>query len=93
MKEFKVTLTAEGRQSLHDLIALGKGAARKLTHARILLKAEASDDGLHWPDWRIADALEVNVATVERVRRRFIEQGLTPPWNASTGTNRLGHRA
>ena len=75
MKKFKVTLTAEERQSLHDLIATGKAAARKLTHARILLKADASDDGLHWPDWRIADALEVGIDTVERARQRFVEQG------------------
>ena len=76
MKKFKVTLTADERQSLRDLIATGKGAASKLTHARILLKADASDDGLHWPDWRIADALEVGIDTVERVRRRFVAQGL-----------------
>jgi Homeodomain-like domain len=75
MKRFKVTLTAEERQSLQDLISAGKAAARKLTHARILLKADASEGGLLWPDWRIADALEVHVATVERVRQRFVEQG------------------
>lgn len=75
MKRFKVTLTADERETLRDLIAGGKGAARKLTHARILLKADASDDGLHWPDWRIADALEVHVSMVERVRQRFVEQG------------------
>ena len=89
MKKFKVTLTADERQSLHALIATGKAAASKLVHARILIKADASDDGLHWPDWRIADALEVGIDTVERVRRRFVEQGfdaaldrkkrLTPP--------------
>jgi len=75
MKKFKVTLTADERQTLHDLIATGKAAARKLTHARILLKADASEGGLHWPDWRIADALEVNIDTAERVRRRFVEEG------------------
>ena len=89
MKKFKVTLTADERQSLRDLIAAGKAAARKLTHARILLKADASDDGLHWPDWKIADALEVHVSMIERVRQRFVEEGfdaalerkkrLTPP--------------
>jgi transposase len=57
-------------------VSVGKAAARKLTHARLLLKADASEEGLHWPDWRIADALEVHVATVERVRQRFVEQGL-----------------
>ena len=76
MKKFKVTLTPDERRSLQDLIAAGKAAARKLIHARILLKADASDDGMHWPDWRIADAVEVDITTVERVRRRFVEEGL-----------------
>jgi transposase len=76
MKRYKVTLEAEERQHLHDLIAAGKAAARKLAHARILLKADAADGGPAWPDHRIADALEVSTATVERVRQRFVEQGL-----------------
>ncbi len=76
MKKYIVTLTAEERQDLHDLIAAGKAAAQKLAHARILLKADAADGGPAWPDHRIADALEVSTATVERVRQRFVEQGL-----------------
>ena len=76
MKRFKVTLEAEERQHLQDLIAAGKAAARKLAHARILLKADAADGGPAWPDRRIADALEVSTDTVERVRRRFVELGL-----------------
>ena len=76
MKRYKVTLEAEERQRLHDLIAAGQAAARKLTHARILLKADAAEGGPAWPDHRIADALEVSTATVERVRQRFVELGL-----------------
>jgi len=76
LKRYIVTLTAEERQGLHDLIAAGKAAARKLAHARILLKADAAEGGPAWPDHRIAEALEVGVAPVERVRRRFVEQGL-----------------
>jgi transposase len=76
MKRYKVTLDAEERRGLSDLIAVGKAAARKLTHARILLKADAADGGPAWPDWRIADALEISAATVERVRQRFVERGL-----------------
>ena len=76
MKRYKVTLDADERQHLHDLIAAGKAAARKLAHARILLKADAAEGGPAWPDGRIADALEVSTATVERVRQRFVEQGL-----------------
>ena len=76
MKRYKVTLDAQERQDLHDLIAAGQAAARKRTHARILLKADAAEGGPAWPDHQIADALEVSVATVERVRQRFVEEGL-----------------
>jgi transposase len=76
LKRYIVTLTAEERQGLHDLIAAGKAAAKKLAHARILLKADAAEGGPAWPDYRIAEALEVSTATIERVRQRFVEQGL-----------------
>jgi transposase len=76
MKRYKVTLDAEERQGLSELITAGRAAARKLTHARILLKADAAEGGPAWPDRQIADALEVSTATVERVRQRFVEQGL-----------------
>jgi transposase len=76
MKTYRVTLTAEERQGLQDLIAAGKASAQKLAHARILLKADAAPGGPAWTDVRIADAVEVSCATVERVRQRFVEQGL-----------------
>jgi transposase len=71
-----VTLTADERQALSDLIAAGKAAARKLAHARVLLKADAAPGGPAWTDERIAGAVEVSVDTVERVRQRFVEHGL-----------------
>src|SRR6478672_8777490 len=76
MKKYCVTLTADERESLTALIAAGKAAARKLAHARVLLKADQADGRPGWPDHRIAEAIEVSVATIERVRQRFVEQGL-----------------
>ena len=76
MKRYKVTLTAEERQQLADLIAAGKAAAQKLAHARVLLKADAADGGPAWEDARIAEALDCGLRTVERVRQRFVERGL-----------------
>ncbi len=76
MKKYRVTLTAEERQGLQDLITSGKAAAKKLAHARILLKADAAPGGPAWTDERIAEAVEVSRATVERIRQRFVEQGL-----------------
>jgi hypothetical protein len=76
MKKYQVTLTSEERNSLQELIAAGKAAAKKLIHARILLKADAAPGAPAWTDARIADALEVHPNTVERLRERFVEQGL-----------------
>jgi len=58
------------------LISAGKASALKLIRARILLKADAASGGPAWIDERIAEAIEVNVTTVERIRQRFVEQGL-----------------
>jgi len=75
-KKYIVTLTDEERQMLQEMLSRGKAAARKLMHARILLKADAPPAGPGWNDEAIADALEVGRATVERVRKEFVEEGL-----------------
>jgi len=76
MKKYLVTLTPEERELLRGMVSRGKGAARKLLHARILLKADVSAGGPAWEDQAIADGLEAGIATVERVRRQFVEEGL-----------------
>jgi transposase len=73
---YVVTLTAEERSSLQSLISKGKAAAHKQLHARILLKADASNGCQARDDEEIARAVEASRATVERVRRRFVEEGL-----------------
>ena len=42
----------------------------------ILLKADAGPDAPGWSDGQIAESLEVGRATVERVRKQFVEEGL-----------------
>jgi hypothetical protein len=76
MKKYKVTLTPEEREQLQQMIAVGKASAKKLAHARILLKADASEGGPAWDDARIGMAVEVSTRTVERTRQRFVEQSL-----------------
>ncbi|MGL4554202.1 MAG: helix-turn-helix domain-containing protein, partial [Gemmataceae bacterium] len=67
-----MTLTEDERAEL----ARSGRAAYKITHARILLKADAAAAGPGWQDEQIADALGVGTATVERLRRRSVEDGL-----------------
>lgn len=74
--KYTVRLTDEQRAQLRTLIGQGTAPARRLTHARILLKADQSEGGPAWTDAAIAGAVEVHPATVARVRRSFVEQGL-----------------
>lgn len=89
-KRYIVTLTVPDRESLLKLVSSGKESARKLTRARILLKADQADDGPGWIDKRISDAFDVSVPTVERVRKRFVNEGLEAALN---NKKRTRHRA
>ena len=70
-KKYIVKLTPEERDELETMLSSGEERVRKLTRARILLKA---DEG--WTDAAISQALDVGSTTVERIRRRFVEEGL-----------------
>jgi len=74
MIRYKVTLTAEERQQLEKLVSSGKGAARKLAHARILLLADESEQGPGRTNAAIVAALGVGERTVERVPKRFVTE-------------------
>src|SRR6266567_4908517 len=74
--KYEVALSEEQRQVLRHLISSGKAPARKLAHARILLKIDRTVPGNDWTDEQIAEALEVSRYTVMRVRQRFVEHGL-----------------
>lgn len=80
-KKWIVALTDTERATLHSLVAAGRAPARKLTHARILLKADVGSDGPGWLDAAIAQALEISEQTVARVRRRYVEEGLDAALN------------
>ncbi len=75
-KKFVVTLTREERHDLEQLVSRGKGAARKLTRAWILLKADAGPQGPAWTDDQIRQTFAVGLVTIYRVRQTFVEQGV-----------------
>jgi transposase len=81
MSKYIVKLDGEQRGGLEQLIRSGQASARKLMHARILLKADSGEHGPNWSDTRISEALEVSVPTIWRVRRRFVEQGIDDALN------------
>jgi transposase len=75
-KTYTVTLNPEERASLEKLVSTGRTSAKRQTHGRILLKADVGPAGSGWTDEQICTALDVSLATVARVRKRFVEEGL-----------------
>lgn len=89
MKKYRVTLTAAEREELTVLLSRGKADVRKLKHAQVLLKADAAAGGPAWTDAQIAAAIDVGVATVERLRQRFVAEGLAAALSPYRGGQRM----
>ncbi len=90
-KKYPIRLSADERDYLESLIARGSAEARKLTHARILLKADEGPEGPAWSDQRIAEAVEGSQPTMSRVRKQCVEEGLEAALNRRAPT-RVYHR-
>ncbi len=76
VKRYRVRLAEEEQQVLMALVSKGRAAAYKQTHARILLLCDENQADGGMKDEEIAQALKVGTATLERVRRRCVEEGL-----------------
>jgi len=76
VQKYLVRLSEGERARLRTLLGQGHTAARRLTHARILLKANRGEGGPGWTDAAIAAALEVGLSTVARVRQAYATAGL-----------------
>ena len=75
-KKYLVELSHQERAQLEELVAKGKVAGYKIRHAQMLLKADQGPDGPDWADAQIAEAFATHVTTVERLRKRLVEEGL-----------------
>ena len=75
MEKYRIALTSEDRTGLEHLVSVGKSAARKLTHARILLLADELH-GQACSDAEVTSALGTSLRTIERLRKRFVTEGL-----------------
>ena len=91
-KKYIVDLSEEERQSLLKLTTTGKHAAYKINHARILLKADINQSDGGWSDEAIASALDISTSTIERVRQRFVEEGIDAALSYRQGRGRKQRR-
>jgi len=76
MKKYTVKLTKKERDFLLGLISTGKSAAKRLSHARLLLKVDSGTHGECWTDEKASEALDMSVRSIERIRERFVLEGL-----------------
>jgi len=86
--KYVVRLNSQEREQLIALLRKKNVAAYKRTNAQILLKADVSEKGPDWKDKRIADAFDVTVKTVERVRKRLCTIGLEAAISRAKGGGR-----
>ncbi len=80
-KKYRVKLNEDERKDLKDLLTKGRIAARKQTPARILLQCDESGVNSVKKDPEIAEALNTSIRSIERVRHRFVEEGLESALN------------
>lgn len=75
MKKYIVELTRQERENLKRLASNGKNAAFRIHRANILLKVDQGKYGSGWKDVQVAEAFGGGTATIERLRRRWVELG------------------
>ena len=88
VKKYRVELTVEEQEELKALVSRGRVAAYKQRHARILLLSDENQAQGAMMDREIARALQVRTATVERVRRRCVEEGVASALGRKEQLNR-----
>ena len=91
-KKYIVDLTESEQESLKKLTTTGKHAAYKINHGRILLLADINQADGGWSDEAIASTLGISISTIERVRRRFVEEGIDASLSHRQGRGRKQRR-
>jgi len=74
---YRVTLTAQEREALEALTKTAKTNAKRFLYARSLLLCDAGPQGPAWAVADTAEAMGVTPRTIEHLKKRFVEEGLT----------------
>jgi transposase len=74
---YKITLTKNERHELEAISTKGKRAARTVLYSRALLLLDAGEHGPKWHVEKVAEALGVTSRSLEHLKKRFVEQGLS----------------
>ncbi len=86
MKKYKVTLTKEEREELFEITSKGSHKSQKVLNALILLNC---DEGEYQENKSknedISNVLQISMKKIDRVKKRFVEEGLEMALNGHKG--------
>jgi len=75
MVRYKVTLTQEEHETCKKLLSKGSHSSHQYRNACILINTDEGPHGQKLSNEQIAQVLQINPKTVERVKQRFVEEG------------------
>lgn len=81
MIKYKVTLTQEERNELEVIVSKGTHAVSKIKVAMILLSCDEGESATKYPNKVISEITRVSMKTIDRVKKKFVEEGLSAVMN------------
>jgi transposase len=90
---YKVNLTGEEREELHAMRSSGKRAANSVLNALILLNCDSGEhQNNRLSNQQISEVLRVSMRRIDRVKRRFVEEGMERALERKSGGPRPAAR-
>jgi len=87
MKRYVVTLSEEERKDLEALVSKGKHRSQKILNALILLGCDAGEfQSNPSTNEEMSRVLSISMRKIDRVKRRFVEEGLDVALNGRKGS-------
>jgi transposase len=80
-KKYRINLSSAERKILKELTSSGTVKVRVYKRARVLLLSDEKREGGCKPGCQIAEEVELSLATVQRIRRQFVQEGLAVALN------------
>ena len=94
MKKYKVTLEKEEREALQEITEKGSHKSQKVLNALILLNCDEGEfQQRRGKNSEIATVLQVSMRKIDRVKKRFVEEGIEVALNGRKGERIYKKRA
>jgi len=94
MKKYKVTLNQNEREELKAIKTKGNHKSQKVINAIILLNCDAGEfQNNRSKNADIADILHISMKKIDRIKKRFVEEGLEVALNGHKGQRTYERKA